>query len=313
MYAMSFSLLSAVMATLMLAAAAGPAAAQSGNLFPSAGGGMRAPAVPPAIPGPRAEHPDLPAGLVGIDDGRLESGEDGARARLPSEGLRTWTLRSGTQVEGRVVDLLHQEFTVQRRRGRIYVDGQEYRNLPEASRRKVRMIVSRIEQTDVTNPADFEAHVRRQRGNPRTYTVTEVILERANGDRFGVDFALLSADDRQALELGRKTSLAANRAPQRSDQEQRALLAQSSAMAYPRNHLADQQTALMHRQLQLQAVTAGVTSLWEVRLYPSPGVGARGIPRYEVVLGRDSRIATREALARNPGYFAGPVRKLAGR
>ncbi len=81
-----------------------------------------------------------------------------------------------------------------------------------------------------------------------------------------------------------------------------------------RDYLPDQEAAyrraLMRRQLELQAMQAGLTSLWEVQLYPGPGVS--GFPRSEIVLGRDSRIAEIRALARNPGYVTGPVRKIAG-
>ena len=64
------------------------------------------------------------------------------------------------------------------------------------------------------------------------------------------------------------------------------------------------------KQLKLQAVQARLTSLWEVTLYPVPGQG--GPPLWVVVPGRDSRQTTDAALQQNPGYVAGPVRRVAG-
>ena len=65
-------------------------------------------------------------------------------------------------------------------------------------------------------------------------------------------------------------------------------------------------------QLKLQAVQAGVTSLWEVTLYPAAGQG--GPPQWVVVPGRDSRQATAAAfraeswLCRRPGAAELPDR-----
>ena len=60
----------------------------------------------------------------------------------------------------------------------------------------------------------------------------------------------------------------------------------------------------------MQAVQAGLTSLWEVTLFPAGGRG--GPPLWVVVPGRDSRQATAAALQQNPGFVAGPVRRVAG-
>ena len=61
-------------------------------------------------------------------------------------------------------------------------------------------------------------------------------------------------------------------------------------------------------QLMLQAVQAGVVDLWEV--YLEPGRGVAGQPQFVVVPARDSRQATQMALAKNPGYVAGPARRV---
>ncbi|MEX2306602.1 MAG: hypothetical protein WD738_03370 [Pirellulales bacterium] len=80
---------------------------------------------------------------------------------------------------------------------------------------------------------------------------------------------------------------------------------QSLAAARQRNEQLDRQIAMM--QLNLEAAQAGVTSLWEVTLYPArPNAGP---PLWVVVPGRNSAQATANALAQHPGYVAGPVRR----
>ncbi|MEN0111054.1 MAG: hypothetical protein AAF805_10050, partial [Planctomycetota bacterium] len=83
----------------------------------------------------------------------------------------------------------------------------------------------------------------------------------------------------------------------------------SLAEAYRKD--AAQRDRVARLQLGMQAIEAGVTSLWEVTLYPGPGVG--GPPLWVASPGRDSRAATAAALARNPGYVAGPVRRVSRR
>jgi hypothetical protein len=90
--------------------------------------------------------------------------------------------------------------------------------------------------------------------------------------------------------------------------EDHALLLRSLAAARHRDRQVKRQIAQM--QLKLQAVQAGVTSLWEVTLYPAVGQG--GPPLWVVMPGRNSRQATMAALQQNPGYVAGPVRRVGG-
>ena len=81
--------------------------------------------------------------------------------------------------------------------------------------------------------------------------------------------------------------------------------------AAARQHDAQVRREIAMMQLKLQAVEAGVTSLWEVTLYPDRGNNSP--PQWVVVPGRDSRQATANALAQNLGFVAGPVRRIAPR
>jgi hypothetical protein len=83
---------------------------------------------------------------------------------------------------------------------------------------------------------------------------------------------------------------------------------QSLAAAYQRDRQVQRQIA--QTQLNLGAVAVGLTSVWEVMLYPA---SARTGPPFSVVVyARDSRDATNIALSQHPGYMAGPVRRVSG-
>jgi hypothetical protein len=90
---------------------------------------------------------------------------------------------------------------------------------------------------------------------------------------------------------------------------QHSLYMQSDANAT--QQYQQQMLELSRLQLQMNAVAAGVTSMWEVYLYPPPGVMA--YPISVVVTARNSDEAAQMAILQNPGFVLGPVRKMAGR
>jgi hypothetical protein len=102
--------------------------------------------------------------------------------------------------------------------------------------------------------------------------------------------------------------LEARRADDYRSLHDRGFLLRSLAAARHRDRRVQREIAML--QLKLQAVEAGVTSLWEVTLYPAGGTTRP--PQWVVVPGRNSQQATAAALRQNPGYVAGPVRRVAG-
>ena len=148
----------------------------------------------------------------------------------------------------------------------------------------------------------------RQRGAPRTFHLDGVVFETANGDEYTVPFFLFSDDDQQVIKSGWDEWLAAHGSNQFESLADHAFMLRSWAAARQRDAKVQHQIARM--QLKLQAVEAGLTSLWEVTLFPAAGRGGR--PQWVVVPGRDSRQATAAALDEHPGYVAGPVRRVAG-
>ena len=244
--------------------------------------------------------------LSQADRDYLDSPEASEAASGLTGAMQTWTLADGTQLVGRVVDYAHKDVTLQRRRSRIYVNDRLFDNLPEVYQRIVPLIVSHFDRLNNPTRRGLESWLVRQRGEPRTFTIDGVVLEVENGDEYIVPFFLFSDDDLAVLKPGWDHWLAHQQ--DYNLHEDNAFRLQSLAAAYKRDRQVQRQIQLM--QLHLQAVQAGLTSVWEVALVPArPNAG----PSLSVVVyGRNSRDAVNAALAQNPGYTAGPVRRVSG-
>jgi hypothetical protein len=238
----------------------------------------------------------------------LKSDEASNLARKGDKPLQTWTLVDGTKLVGRIVEFTQRDMTLQRRRGRIYVNDRVFENLPEFYQKLIPQIVAQSERLQRADRASLEAWLVRQRGQPRTIHLEGVVLEAENGDEYGVPFSMFSDEDVKLLKPRWSDWQTAAGKKDYQQQEDHAFLLRSLAAARQRDQLVKREIAQL--QLGLQAVQAGVTSLWEVTLYPAPGRNGR--PLWVVMLGRNSRQATEAALQRNPGYVAGPVRRVGG-
>jgi hypothetical protein len=114
------------------------------------------------------------------------------------------------------------------------------------------------------------------------------------------------AKDVETNPLGAGGATVAKKPAQNYKRDDQAFHLQSMAAAYQRNQNVNQRIAMMN--LNMQAIQAGLTSAWEITLYPKSGNPYP--PKWVVTYGRNSLIATQEALRGNPGYYAGPVRKV---
>jgi hypothetical protein len=227
--------------------------------------------------------------------------------------LQTWTLVNGVKVIGRIVDYTQRDVTVQRRRGKLYVNDTVYENLPPVYQRMLLAIVQYQEQFAVSNKADLDRWVYTLKGQPKTYQLDGVIIELENGDEYSVPFFLFAEQDQELLKGGfdewlgdHKLPEQGDTAPDYTDPNEHQLRLQSLAAAYQQNQQVNQQIAIMN--LNMQAIQAGLTSAWEVTLYPGPGNPYP--PRWVVTMGRNSEIATQIALQQNPGFVPGPVRRV---
>lgn len=236
----------------------------------------------------------------------LKSQDAAVAQKAAADGMQTWTLRHGTKIVGRIVDYASRDVTLQRRRGRIYVNDRVLDNLPAFYQQLIPKFVAESENLQRSDRASLEAWLVRQRGEPRTFHLDGVVLETENGDEYSVPFALFSEADLKVLQPGWKKWLLAHGRHDASAEDASAFLLRSLAAARARDARVQHEIAMM--QLKLQAVQTGLTSLWEVTLFPA--AGHDGAPLWVVVPGRDSRQATDAALQQNPGYVAGPVRRV---
>lgn len=233
----------------------------------------------------------------------LKSKEAQDSARKSADQLQTWTLQSGVKLVGKVVGYGRKDVTIQRRRGRVYVNDRVFENLPELYQQIVPRVVSHFEKQPIENRAQFDSWVLQQRGKARTFTCEGVLMELESGDEYGVPFFLFAAADLKVLEPGWKEWAAIKDDAQQQQADQQLLL-QAQAQQYQQDQKRNQQIALM--QLELQAFDAGLFSLWEVQLLPTAG----GRPFIAVVPGRNSDDAARMALNRNPGYTIGGIARI---
>ena len=220
------------------------------------------------------------------------------------QSAQVWTTTSGLKLAGRVVDYVRDEITVQRRRGRMYVNDRVFGNLPELYQKLLPAVIEHFDGVDIPDDRALRQWLLSLGGKPRTFLIEGVILEWEDGDEYAIPFFAFSEQDRTWLKQGWTEWLAAEH--DHDERDDLAFRLEAYAAAHLRNQQINQQIALMN--LNLQAVQAGLTSVWEVTLHPAPGNPKA--PRWVVVPGRTSQEASAAALRQNPGFVAGPVRRV---
>ena len=186
----------------------------------------------------------------------------------------------------------------------MYVNDRAFTNLPQLYRELLLKVIEHFDEIDIPDARAMRNWLLSLRGQPRTFQVDGVVLELENGDEYAIPFFVLAEQDRKILKSGWSDWLSVQ-----GDHDQRddhAFRLESLAAAYFQNDKINRQIALM--DLNLQAIRAGLTSAWEVTLYPAPGNPLP--PRWVLMPGRNSAQATAAALQGNPGFVAGPVRRV---
>lgn len=230
-----------------------------------------------------------------------------AAAKAPGE-QQLWTLRSGLEVPAEVVDFTRREVTLQRRRGKILVNDRPLDSLDPVYQKIAPLIVGEQVGNQVKDEKSLRAWLTHLKGQPQTFTVDGVIVELASGDEYALPFFLFSDADLSVLQPGWESWLVANTADEAAYDSRAELSLALRTRANQRQQVEAAQLQVAKLQLGMSAVATGVTSLWEVTLYPGPGV--RGTAQWVVVPGRDSRVAQANAVAQYPGYTVGPVRRV---
>lgn len=221
--------------------------------------------------------------------------------------MQRWKLSNGMEVVGRLVDFGRKQIVLRRSRGTMYVNDRAYQNLPPIYQKIIPLIVrhagNKVDDADM-----LETWLSSRGGRPQTFTVDGVVLELENGDEYGIPFFMFSPQDLEVLQPGWETWLAAHEKQDYAARQHEALRLQTEAADYQRQRDAQDRRRIAELQLGLTAVEAGVTSMWEVTLYPQPG--NPGPPLWVTGFARNSRDASYQALAKHPGYIVGPVRRV---
>lgn len=219
--------------------------------------------------------------------------------------MQTYTTRSGLKVRAAVLGYVRRKIDVYRHRGKVYANGIQFEKLPGIYRRILPQVINHFEKTRL-NEETLPKWVKTLKGAKKTYECEGVLVELENGDHYTFPFFLLSKDDFDALEPGFKDWSKAKDDEKRKEEHDMRMRAQ--AMAQRKKVKQMQQFAKLH--FVLQSVDAGFTDLWEVTLMPTNG---QGIPRKVIVPGRNSGQASAAAMAKFPGYRAGPIRETSDR
>jgi hypothetical protein len=233
---------------------------------------------------------------------------------LAAEGQKqVWELANGMKVFGRLVRFVEKDVSLQRRRGRLYVNDRPLDNLPEVYQKMIPNIVAYFEKTKFADHQAFDRWVAAQKSNVRTFHCEGVMVEFPNGDEYALPLFFLSPSAAKILQPSYeqwKSERQQQKAEEQAVESQRQndLYLQSQAMAMQQQQQEMMKIAKL--QLLMNSVAAGVTDMWEVYLYPPNGMF--GYPISVVVPARNSADASAIALQRNPGFVLGPVRKIAG-
>ncbi|TWU66594.1 hypothetical protein V7x_21630 [Crateriforma conspicua] len=233
-----------------------------------------------------------------------EDALEASQANLDKQ--QVWTLTSGAKVKGLVVDYARVEVSIQRRRGKLYINDRAYKNLPPVYQVITRKVVAQIQQKDDVTEQEMFAWVRTLGGEPKKVTIEGVLMELADENEYVVPFFLFDDASYDLLQGGWQQWLAAHEKDDYEAKDDETFRLQSSAASAYQRQQFDQQIAIAN--LNMNAIRAGVTSLWEVTLYPKPGNPYP--PRWITVYGRDSLVAQQQAQMRFPAYTIGSVRKV---
>ncbi len=230
-----------------------------------------------------------------------------SQANLNKE--QTWTMKDGYRLVGKIVDYSKSTVTLQRRRGKSWVNDRQYSSLPPVYQAILRKSLEHLEGLEDVDDRKVDTWMVKQKGLPREFEIEGVVIELKDGNEYIVPFFLFSDQSLAILKGGWDEWLAAHTETDHDARDDEAFRLQSTAAAMQNERAIDRQIAIAN--LGMNAINAGVTSLWEVTLYPADGNLAS--PGWVVVPGRNSEQAKFNALQQYPGFVAGPIRKVSRR
>ena len=236
----------------------------------------------------------------------LRSTEGVERSKKHLDEEQSWELIDGYKLIGTLVDYTRTKVTIQRRRGKIYVNDRLFDALPPVYQTIVIKTLGQFEQIADVDQDKFTRWVAQLHGRPRTFDVDGIVMELKDGNEYTIPFVLFNPRSLRLLRGGWEAWLSASESKDYNALNDESFHLQAQAAAIIRNQQISQQIAVT--QYNLDLVRSGITSLWEVTLYPGPGNPFP--PRWVMAQGRTNIQAVNMALQQNPGFVAGPVRRI---
>jgi hypothetical protein len=236
----------------------------------------------------------------------LRSTEGVERSKKNLDEEQAWELIDGYKLIGTLVDYTRTKVTIQRRRGKIYINDRQFDALPPVYQTIVMKTLGQFEQIAGVDRDKFTRWVAQLHGRPRVFDVDGIVMELKDGNEYTIPFVLFSPRSLRLLRGGWEAWLSAYESKDYNALNDESFRLQAQAAAIIRNQQMAHQVAVA--QYNLDLVRSGITSLWEVTLYPGPGNPFP--PRWVLAQGRNNIQAVNMALQQNPGFVAGPVRRI---
>ncbi len=205
-----------------------------------------------------------------------------------------------------------EDYLVQTNGTAIVVNGKKERELTELFLRILPAIVNNFEGTDLADTKALNHWLKENRKSEHKYHVEGVYLKLASGVTVAVPTFLFGTAEQEFLNPGLERWRAIQTEKLESQhkaelERKEAMMMEASARAYQANQAI--QTRAQILQLEMLAVSAGVTELWEVALIPNVPYGH---PFSVIVPARDSGTAEQLAIQRYPAARIAAIRKFAG-
>ncbi|MFO0975831.1 MAG: hypothetical protein U0996_05495 [Planctomycetaceae bacterium] len=235
--------------------------------------------------------------------------EEAAKVEAPDE-MQTWEGRDGFKFRGKVIGYGTNELKIKESRGKILINETPYEDTDQLLKFMLPKIVAQLDDKNVANEEDFKRWARKQR-KEKVLSVDGVMLRLEIGGRVAVPLFLFSSPQKEILEEG--WAAWKHEATKEEEKQRQSFLAQAQADALHQAQLQQQEMnqRIQMMQLEMLAVNAGVTRIWEVQLIPRPGVPAR--PMSVVVSANSSLDAVNQAAAKYPAFTTGMSRQISYR
>lgn len=225
--------------------------------------------------------------------------------------MQTWTSRSGFRFRARVLGYGSGDVNLQWKRSKVYVNDKPIDELDQIYQMMVPKLVAEYDDRKVQTDAELIEWARRLRGKVKTFHVDGVRIRMENGEEIAVPLFLFSEEERTALEEGWEHWKHMDTSEREKERESFLARAQAESWQQQRAAEAQEQKRIQMMQLELLAVNAGIVQLWEVMIFPGPGVMGR--PTSVVVPANNSADAAGLALQRYPGFQIRAVRQVSYR